>query len=74
MNAGFDKKQFKCKFDYCIGKATDLADPSLQAKALDYKRRLSSSFRAVSGQDIGKIPAGRGTLVSRKYDLSLIHI
>jgi len=68
MDASFDKKKFKCKFDYCIGKATDLADPSLQAKALDYKRRLSSSFRAVSGQDIGKIPAGRGTLVSRKYD------
>ncbi|MGH9818675.1 MAG: hypothetical protein ACRD43_00795, partial [Pyrinomonadaceae bacterium] len=68
MDASFDKKNFKCKFDYCIGKATDLSDPKLQAKAQDYKRRLSGAFRAISGQDIGKIPAGRGTIVSRKYD------
>jgi hypothetical protein len=68
MDASFDQKKFKCKFDYCIGKAADLADPKLQPKAVDYKRRLSSSFRAISGQDIGRIPAGRGTFVSRKYD------
>lgn len=68
MDASFDKKKFKCKFDYCIGKATDLSEPKLQAKAQDYKRRLSGRFRAISGSDIGKIPAGRGTFVSRKYD------
>ncbi|MEP7076777.1 MAG: hypothetical protein ABI878_13305, partial [Acidobacteriota bacterium] len=68
MDASFDKKKFKCKFDYCVGKATDIADPKLQAKAQDYKRRLSAAFRAISGQDIGRVPAGKGTFVSRKYD------
>jgi len=28
-NAKFDKKAFKCKHGYCIGKAKDLADPGL---------------------------------------------
>lgn len=68
MDASFDKKKFKCKFDYCIGKATNLADPSLQPIAQDYKRKLSGSMRAVSGQDISRIPEGKGTFVSRKYD------
>jgi ATP-dependent DNA ligase len=68
MDAGIDKKKFKCKFDYCIGKATNLSDPSLQATAVDYKRRLSGAMRAVSGQDVGRVPAGKGTFVSRKYD------
>jgi ATP-dependent DNA ligase len=68
MDASFDKKKFKCKFDYCIGKAQDLADPKLQIKAQDYKKRLSSAMRAISGQDIGRVPAGKGTFVSRKYD------
>jgi ATP dependent DNA ligase-like protein len=68
MDASFDKKKFKCKFDYCIGKAADLGDPKLQNKAQDYKRRLSAAMRAVSGEDIGRVPAGKGTFVSRKYD------
>ena len=68
MDASFDKKKFKCKFDYCIGKAADLADPKLQNKAQDYKRRLSAAMRAVSGDDIARVPAGKGTFVSRKYD------
>ncbi len=68
MDASFDKKKFKCKFDYCIGKARDLKDPSLQAAAVDYKRRLSSAMKAVSGQDIGRIHASRGFFVTRKYD------
>lgn len=68
MNAGFDKKKFKCKFDYCIGKAKDLADPSLQATAINYKRKLSSAMKAVAGQDIGRIPSAKGYLVTRKYD------
>lgn len=68
MDAGYNKKKFKCKFDYCIGKATDLNDPSLQAKALDYKRKLSGAMRALPGSDIGKIHAARGWFVTRKYD------
>ncbi|HKX84693.1 MAG TPA: hypothetical protein VJL58_10775, partial [Pyrinomonadaceae bacterium] len=68
MDASIDKKKFKCKFDYCIGKASNLSDPSLQATAIDYKRRLSGAMRAVSGQDVGRVPAGKGTFVSRKYD------
>lgn len=68
MDASFNKKDFKCKFDYCIGKAAKLADPSLQPLAQNYKRRLSSSMRAISGQDVGRIRGGKGFFVSRKYD------
>ena len=50
MNLDFDKKKFSCKFDYCIGKVADLADPSLHGKAQDYKRRVSGSTRAVSAR------------------------
>ena len=68
MDVSFDAKQFKCKFDYCIGKAANLSDPKLQSITIDYKRRLSSSMRAISGQDIGRIQAARGWEVTRKYD------
>jgi ATP-dependent DNA ligase len=68
MDAGFDKKAFKCKFDYCIGKAADLSDPSLQQLAQGYKRRLSGVMKALSGQDIAKIPAAKGYYVTKKYD------
>lgn len=68
MNLDFDKKKFSCKFDYCLGKAADLADPSLQVKAQEYKRRVSGSTRAVSGEDAFKIPKARGYYVSYKYD------
>ena len=68
MDASFDKKKFKCKFDYCLGKAKDLADPSLQATAINYKRKLSSAMKAVSGQDISRIPSGKGYFATRKYD------
>ena len=68
LNLDFDKKKFSCKFDYCIGKAADLADPSLHVKSQDYKRRVSGSTRAVSGEDAFKIPKARGYFVSKKYD------
>ena len=65
MNLDFDKKKFTCKFDYCIGKAADLNDPSLQAKAVDYKRRLSGSMRALSGSDIAAaLPISQAILES----------
>lgn len=68
MDAGYNKQKFKCKFDYCTGKATDLNDPSLQAKALDYKRKLSGAMRALPGSEIGKLHASKGWFVTRKYD------
>ncbi len=68
MNLDFDKKKFSCKFDYCIGKAADLADSSLHLKSQEYKRRVSGSTRAVSSEDAFKIPKARGYFVSKKYD------
>ena len=68
MNLDFDKKKFTCKFDYCIGKAADLADSSLHVKAQDYKRRVSGSTRAVSSDDAFRIPKAKGYFVSKKYD------
>src|SRR5688572_4917748 len=68
MNLDFDKKKFTCKFDYCIGKAADLADPSLHIKSQDYKRRVSGITRAVSSEDAFKIPKAKGYFVSKKYD------
>src|SRR5438552_3572390 len=68
MNLDFDKKKFSCKFDYCIGKASDLSDSSLHVKATDYKRRVSGATRAVSSEDAFKIPKAKGYFVSKKYD------
>lgn len=68
MNLDFDKKKFTCKFDYCIGKVGDLADPGLYAKAQDYKRRVSGTMRALSSEDMFKLPKAKGYVVSRKYD------
>lgn len=69
MNLDFDKKRLvKKKGDYSIGEVIHLADPSLHAKAQDYKRTLSSKMRAVSAQDVSRINAGRGYIATRKYD------
>jgi len=68
LNLDLDKSKFSCKFDYCIGKAADIADPSLHIKAQDYKRRLSSDMRAVSAEDAFKLPKTSGYVVTRKYD------
>ena len=68
MNLDYDKKKFSCKFDYCIGKVADLADPTLHGKAQDYKRRVSGTTRAVSSEDAFRIPKARGYFVSKKYD------
>lgn len=65
----FDKKRFAKKHgDYITGKAPDLSDPTLHARAQEYKRRLSGQMRAFSGQDIAKIPKAKGYYVTRKYD------
>lgn len=68
MDVSFDRKKFKCKFDYCIGNATHISDPQLRSKAQEYKRRLSGAMRSLAGQDIERIPASKSYLVSRKYD------
>ena len=68
LKLDFDQKKFICKFDYCIGKATDLADPSLHVKSQDYKRRVSGSMKALSAEDAFRLPKARGYFVSRKYD------
>src|SRR5215813_14161882 len=67
--ADFDKSKFDCKKgDYCVGKAVDLADPSLQARAQEYRRQISGKMRPLSGEDAYKIPKSKGYYVTRKYD------
>lgn len=68
MKLDFDKAKFSCKFDYCTGKATDLVDPALHGRAQEYRRRLSGAMKALSGQDIYKIPKTKGFYATRKYD------
>ena len=42
----FDKSKFDCKKgDYCVGKANDLADPTLQNRAQEYRRQISGKTR-----------------------------
>ncbi len=69
MNLDIDKSRLtKKKGDYYTTDAIHLADPSLHAKAQDYKRTLGGKMRAVSAQDIGRINASRGYIATRKYD------
>ncbi len=69
MNLDIDKPRLtKKKGDYYTTDSIHLADPSLHAKAQDYKRTLGGKMRAVSAQDIGRINASRGYLATRKYD------
>ena len=68
MKLDFDETKFSCKYDYCIGKATDLADPTLHGRAQEYRRRLSGAMKSLSGQDIYKIPKTKGFYATRKYD------
>jgi len=65
----YEKSKFSCKHgDYCIGKVNALADPSLHARTQEYKRRLSGAMKPLSGQDISRVPKGKGFYVTRKYD------
>ena len=69
LKTDFDKTRLTCKKgDYCTGKAVDLADPSLQARAQEYRRRLSASMRPLSPQQVFELPKSRGYLAMRKYD------
>ncbi|HEX3102201.1 MAG TPA: hypothetical protein VHQ01_10430, partial [Pyrinomonadaceae bacterium] len=69
MNLDFDKKRLIAKKGhYQIGEAIHLADPSLHARAQEYKRNLSGRMRAVAAQDVVRIQASRGYIATRKYD------
>src|SRR5258707_9086707 len=68
LSLDFDKKEFACKFGYCIGKITDLADPSLHVKSQEYKRKTSGMMSALPAEDIYRLPKARGLFVTRKYD------
>ncbi len=69
MNLDFDKTRLtKKKGNYHTGDSIHLADPSLHARAQDYKRVLSGKMRAVAAQDIARIQASRGYIATRKYD------
>jgi hypothetical protein len=68
LDAGFDKTKFTCKFGYCTGKATDLADPALHIKAQEYKRRLSSAMKPIAAENAFQMPTARGYFATRKYD------
>jgi ATP-dependent DNA ligase len=69
INLEFDRSRFtRKKGDYFIGVADALADPTLQARAQEYKRRLSGMMRPLSSEDISRILPANGYYVSRKYD------
>jgi len=69
VNLDVDKSRLaKKKGDYFTADAIHLADPSLHARAQDYKRVLGGKMRAVSAQDIGRINAARAYIATRKYD------
>ncbi|MBO0858910.1 MAG: hypothetical protein J2P21_10645 [Chloracidobacterium sp.] len=69
INLEFDRSRFtRKKGDYFTGMADALADPTLQARAQEYKRRLSGMMRPLSPEDISRILQANGYFVSRKYD------
>src|SRR5262245_20811078 len=69
INLEFDRSRFsRKKGGYFIGMADALADPTLQARAQEYKRRLSGMMRPLSPEDISRILPANGYYVSRKYD------
>ena len=60
MNLDFDKKKFTCKFDYCIGKVGDLADPSLHAKAAGLQAACQRRDAAACRRGRIHAPKGKG--------------
>jgi ATP-dependent DNA ligase len=51
-----------------VGKAADLADPSLHTRVQEYRRKLSGMMKPLSGEDIFRIPKATGYYATRKYD------
>jgi len=69
VNLKYDESRFsRKKGDYFVGTADALADPTLQARTQEYKRRLSSAMRPLAGEDIFRIPSSTGYYGTRKYD------
>jgi ATP dependent DNA ligase-like protein len=69
INLEFDRTRFtRKKGGYFIGTADALADPTFQARAQEYRRRLSGMMRPISPEDISRILPASGYYVSRKYD------
>jgi hypothetical protein len=69
VKAKINKKKLTCKKgEYCVGKAVDLQNPSWQAKAQEYRRKLSASMRPLSPQNIVDLPKAKGMYGVRKYD------
>lgn len=69
LNTEFDRSRFvQKKGDYVVGKAADLADPILQQRAQEYRRKLSSSMKPLAAHDVYSIPKSRGYYAMRKYD------
>ncbi len=69
LTSKIDRSHLACKKgDYCTGKAADLADPMLQARAQEYRRSISAAMRPLAPQDIFSIPRSRGYVATRKYD------
>jgi hypothetical protein len=62
-------KKLTCKRgDYCVGKAVDLADPTWQVRAQEFRRKLSASMRPLAAHEIPDIPRAKSLYVMKKYD------
>ena len=46
----------------------ECADPSLQMRAQEYRRKISSMMKPLSGAEIYKLPKAKGYFATRKYD------
>ncbi|HEV7643526.1 MAG TPA: hypothetical protein VGO50_06220 [Pyrinomonadaceae bacterium] len=69
VNLKYDRSRFtRKKGGYFVGTADALADPTLQARTQEYKRRLSGMMRPISSEDISRILHANGYYASRKYD------
>src|SRR5215218_5194252 len=69
LSTEFDRSRFsEKKGDYIVGKAGDLADPALQQRAQEYRRKLSAAMKPLAAHDVYSIPKSRGYYAMRKYD------
>ncbi len=69
LNTEIEASRLDCKRgDYCTAPATALADPSLHARAQEYRRKLSGRMKPLAGDDMFRIPKAKGYFATRKYD------
>lgn len=75
VNLKYDESRFsRKKGDYFVGTADGLADPTLQPRTQEYKRRLSAAMRPLAGDDIFRIASTSNYYGSRKYDGEFVMI